>query len=375
MKIKLSQYPTEQSLLQVLSVLYYMLFTVYPEEIEKEIQSTKEKEKEKEKEEEEIEMNEEDEEEIWYYVDDASEEKGPFSTKNMQQWWLAGYLKPSLLVKRKEDEDFVPLITCANLTPTRTDRAAEASSTSSASSQVAQQQPISKAPSTPANPQQLQVHPSPLTRTMYPQQVTPTPTHAQPKPVQDSAEDWYYIDGKGDEHGPYSRDKMLQWYAAGYFKPQTRVRRENEPHPSLIYLRKDLFYDHVSVRPAPQPVGGFQEYAVSGAFQPFNNKFAGTTSESYWSAKGLESDPAGRQMQNFLDVRTLERTHAQSVAKRKHVDKLAKEWYQKNKQAVKKHRSGPKTYEIQEIHRVSEIIRREKLPKLKPHAWDANYPL
>lgn len=53
---------------------------------------------------------EEDEEDkisstIWFYRDDAGQERGPFPFADMKAWILAGYLKTDLKVRKSSEED------------------------------------------------------------------------------------------------------------------------------------------------------------------------------------------------------------------------------------------------------------------------------
>jgi len=42
----------------------------------------------------------------WFYVDSSGEKQGPFSTKEMKEWYIAGFFNNDLLVKRVSDTTF-----------------------------------------------------------------------------------------------------------------------------------------------------------------------------------------------------------------------------------------------------------------------------
>ena len=49
--------------------------------------------------------------------------------------------------------------------------------------------------------------------------------------------EWHYIDDCGAVQGPFTVDHMRAWYTAGYFKPHTRVRRDDESDMTEIQHR------------------------------------------------------------------------------------------------------------------------------------------
>merc|ERR1711988_732734 len=167
------------------------------------------------------------------------------------------------------------------------------------------------------------------------------------RPSAASKKCWYYYDKHGNEQGPFSREKMVQWYGAGYFNSQTRVRKGKEPYPTLICLRKDLFDDDVNDQGYSAPSGNeYHDYKVVGAFQPFTGGFAGVSQDAYWSAKNLPTDRAGRQIANFMRLSQLECTAEESAAKRRLAKQLAKQWYAKNKHVKKVKKPDPEVLRL-----------------------------
>jgi len=45
----------------------------------------------------------------WLYVDSNGERQGPYTTKEMKEWYVAGFFTDQLLVKRVIDPDFLPI--------------------------------------------------------------------------------------------------------------------------------------------------------------------------------------------------------------------------------------------------------------------------
>ena len=50
---------------------------------------------------------------------------------------------------------------------------------------------------------------------------------------------WYYEDDSGVEQGPHPAQSMKQWYQAGFFNENTKVRAENETSLVLMSKRAD----------------------------------------------------------------------------------------------------------------------------------------
>jgi len=42
----------------------------------------------------------------WYYLDSGSEKQGPFTTKEMKEWFVAGFFDDDLMIKRINESDF-----------------------------------------------------------------------------------------------------------------------------------------------------------------------------------------------------------------------------------------------------------------------------
>jgi hypothetical protein len=47
--------------------------------------------------------------EKWYYMDDDGKEQGPWSHSQMRQWFIKGFLAPTVRVRVNDEKDFVPI--------------------------------------------------------------------------------------------------------------------------------------------------------------------------------------------------------------------------------------------------------------------------
>ncbi|PAV83480.1 hypothetical protein WR25_00002 [Diploscapter pachys] len=128
----------------------------------------------------------------------------------------------------------------ANTSPVKTDPPSASSSSFVNAS--------SPAPSMPA-------HAPVQSRSMSP----PPQPKPQPKPQPPKETNFYYLDPSSKEQGPFSKERMYQWYIGGYFTQDLRVRREEEsefrPLSDLILLNglKTLFDFAEPASPAAAP--------------------------------------------------------------------------------------------------------------------------
>jgi hypothetical protein len=48
----------------------------------------------------------------WFYLDSYEKPQGPFSTREMKQWYIAGFFFETTMVKRINEEEFMPISEC-----------------------------------------------------------------------------------------------------------------------------------------------------------------------------------------------------------------------------------------------------------------------
>lgn len=47
--------------------------------------------------------------EKWYYLDDDGKEQGPWTHSQMRQWYIKGYLAPTVRVRVNEEKEHAPI--------------------------------------------------------------------------------------------------------------------------------------------------------------------------------------------------------------------------------------------------------------------------
>jgi hypothetical protein len=160
---------------------------------------------------------------------------------------------------------------------------------------------------------------------------TEQPESTQPKPPDDdmdiSTPCWFYVDVSGVKQGPFCFREMFTWWKSRYFNPDLQVKtvwdeeyRELGTLPEFLYAspklieriekeqdeiqRKGLvevplptYYDE-----PPPPPKQFEEYVVTGTFNPLTGRFQKDDTNSYFAARGIASDKDLRMMGNYFDV-------------------------------------------------------------------------
>ena len=107
--------------------------------------------------------------------------------------------------------------------------------------QQLQNQPQQRAPSPPQPPQNHQQPP--------PQQIQPnSPTIPSVQQIQ-----WFYLDPQGNEQGPFTSSDMMDWYEAGYFPPELRLRRAGIDRRFAALNDISRLYGRVPFTPGPAP--------------------------------------------------------------------------------------------------------------------------
>eukprot|EP00967_Tisochrysis_lutea_P066944 scaffold87404_cov32-Tisochrysis_lutea.AAC.1 len=269
---------------------------------------------------------------LWEYWDDRGRIQGPFSAAKIVHWIRAGHLKPTRMVR-----PHIP---------------AEGRATTS-----------SLLPSAHlcAGAQFSALHET----TPFDRVLSSTSSSTPPPPAVlpsintggGEAPSWYYIDAAGAQQGPFTATLVQQWFTAGMIPPTTLVRHLSEassasrPLASVplltgnalraaadihtaglgsAALRSDEIYStdpsgawasstaHLNAgtghdgatmgtcgmlpaQPLHRPQ--YEEYVTVGSFNARTGKFTAEhlAGEQYWSAKGLPTDRAGRQMAHYFD--------------------------------------------------------------------------
>lgn len=264
----------------------------------------------------------------WFYLDDESCERGPWSEKQMKLWCSKGFFDPheeGCVKVRKESEGIfrnlaewqgpLPAWALGHQPPKRISGVSNA---------------LSLIPSAfPFMPALNAIRP-PLPPPLLPGQQEP---------------DWVYLDKDGVEQGPWSSAQMRLWYHQGLLSPQVRVKEKGSSAPwtpigarpccfvaplgdaaaSVPLMAGPLIKGTPQASPPP-PQGAIPhaapsppswmarppapgpppaDYVQTAAFRG-NNRFSaalapGQAPVSHWEQKGLANDPNLRQMGHFFD--------------------------------------------------------------------------
>mmetsp|Transcript_8066 Transcript_8066/g.9258 ORF Transcript_8066/g.9258 Transcript_8066/m.9258 type:complete len:209 (+) Transcript_8066:310-936(+) len=129
----------------------------------------------------------------WYFRDMENKIQGPYSTADMHNWYVAGYLKSDLLISQNPQNGFNPLRDWfPNL-------------------QLAFTPGAEGAPGRHASPDANQLK-------------------------------WYFLDRSRNPQGPFTTDHMRQWFEQGYFEPTLQIydssKPENAPDGGWKVLRE-----------------------------------------------------------------------------------------------------------------------------------------
>ena len=111
---------------------------------------------------------------------------------------------------------------------------------------------------------------------------------------------WHYVDDSGALQGPFPSSHMRAWHAAGYFKPDTKVRRDDESE--LTALRHRQHTDFIANTPATAataatavaPSTAVSSSAQSSASRPSFHFYTPRAGESDWyytDRAGIERGP------------------------------------------------------------------------------------
>mmetsp|Transcript_9680 Transcript_9680/g.10719 ORF Transcript_9680/g.10719 Transcript_9680/m.10719 type:complete len:256 (-) Transcript_9680:32-799(-) len=182
---------------------------------------------------------------------------------------------------------------------------------------------------------------------------------------------YVYNDSNGKVQGPFMYSQMLDWWHAGYFQSDLKVKRTGEEQMVPISKRPEFqvpaqtsemggggqgYYPAASqARFAPysgsgvkasdyQPLGTV-DYSQAATFDTRTGRFTSTYYANYWESRGLPSDRAGRMMMHYFDhdawqEQMRERKRVKELYQGKNKRKVTKEMLKhfKKKKAEKKRR-------------------------------------
>mmetsp|Transcript_6007 Transcript_6007/g.7573 ORF Transcript_6007/g.7573 Transcript_6007/m.7573 type:complete len:213 (+) Transcript_6007:262-900(+) len=121
----------------------------------------------------------------WYFKDMDGNTQGPFSTEEMHNWYVAGYLKSDLLIAQNPQNGFNPL---------------------------------------------RDWFPNP--NLAFTPGASGAPGRNGSGPGQEDELKWYFLDRSRNPQGPFSTSHMRQWYEQGYFEPTLQIYDSSKPENS-----------------------------------------------------------------------------------------------------------------------------------------------
>lgn len=228
----------------------------------------------------------------FYYRDFEGVEMGPFTLAKMRAWHRAGYFAPELPVRREGTDDFVPISDLA------------ASGVFDQATKPRPKEEDTKAAAT-EQPEEFVV-----ARPPQPQQQT------------EEKSGYLYKDARGEIFGPFSREKMCLWVAAGFLAADVPValvaaaastsEREFRPlsqHAELLAAMPQPQQAQQAAEPSE-----FTEYVATGKFNALSGRFQALTSQEYWGRRGLPTDGAGRQIARYMCLDDYQETRRRKAA-------------------------------------------------------------
>jgi hypothetical protein len=167
----------------------------------------------------------------YFYVDDDGATQGPFAAALIAQWRAAGFFDGALRIRHRDETEFQPLAMHPHFNQQANSSSALSGSQSSAMAvEPAPAAPASAASTAASAPAEDGSHTSASSASAAVSiTASASDSASAPDPASTASElDFYYIDDDSAIQGPFSAREMGAWLAAGYFRPTTAVRREDE---------------------------------------------------------------------------------------------------------------------------------------------------
>lgn len=211
----------------------------------------------------------------WLYIDDDGVERGPFSSAQMAAWLTSGYFSPdqpckpvSLSATATSTTSFQPMSSCfppamsqqhtaiaaeskQQLPVTENGRGDTTSDGEEVNTALAEREDNNGAEEKEEEETGLDDHEvededeedeevaarlAALKGSSGSRHTSATAGRAGGESGSGSGSEhqWHYVDDSGAVQGPFPTSHMRTWHAAGYFKPNTRVRRDDESELTAI---------------------------------------------------------------------------------------------------------------------------------------------
>lgn len=323
----------------------------------------------------------------WFYLDQHGGQQGPYTTRDLKEWYIAGYLYPGTNVKRVYETDFKPIIQCDEFK--RTEQRITTDVISYYQSQSAAE--VTKAPTetvTAPIPEETPVV------------ITPAVPEPEPEPLTTTDEN--FPDAFGPEDETLTDDEKLQWqqyqrqqqyqyymYVQYCQKIQEAERAQQEANDQELLFQDQLYqqrkqqnaleahiaqeklemarsmasnpyYGHIpktaaeeaaeaeeagedefeDTRELPpesasQPVTTIDNtYAQKAFFNSASGRYTAETPEDHFRTRRIPTDREGRMMAHYFDVEAYQDQMRQAAAnptKRPKVTKQMIKTYKKKK--------------------------------------------
>eukprot|EP01114_Cavostelium_apophysatum_P005015 TRINITY_DN1554_c0_g1_i1.p1 TRINITY_DN1554_c0_g1~~TRINITY_DN1554_c0_g1_i1.p1 ORF type:complete len:231 (+),score=75.55 TRINITY_DN1554_c0_g1_i1:94-786(+) len=170
---------------------------------------------------------------------------------------------------------------------------------------------------------------------------------------------WFYQDASNLKQGPFSYKEMYLWWKNGFFQGSLMVKTVWDDNfapldktPQFLHAPQKLIQrvekeqeksfqaGHIEVPMVPvnyEPRANYQDYTVTGGFNPVTGKFQNQDGNAYFTSRGIPSDKDYRMMSHYFDHDQYQNLHSQEeIEKRKTLVKGSKKFWKERKEKKKR---------------------------------------